>query len=386
MTHSTTPLAVTARTRADEARRALEVVADHVDDGTAVSDIAIVAPDLSRYEAALTDAAADYDLPTAAWTQLPLTDTLPYRLVAAVCRVLVDDPCTHDTLLAPLEYEWIHPDAVDATGATGTTGATDTVDTDPVSTPAVARLRRTLADTELPLDEWRAVIDDAGAPSGVQRYLGWVASQRQGSGPTPQTVRRTLSGVLAAYEETVLPARRDRDGPQLTDTAQTARAVVRMRDLVGEVAAKYGDRLDAGDDASWATVERLAEQIAGLHAGRREHANARALDLVGANDTWALARPVVIVVGLRDGEWLRREPRALPRSLTEQVVAGDGDDGALAPRAGWSDAGVRDQFHDAVTAATETLVVSRHRLDADGTPCPPSPLLAALETEPYDSA
>ncbi|MFC7137715.1 hypothetical protein ACFQRB_17095 [Halobaculum litoreum] len=316
MSDSPTPETVTASTREAEARRVVEVVADHVDEGTSLSDIVVVAPDLSRYEAALTDAAGAFDLQTAAWTQLPLTDTLPYRLVAAVCRVLVDAPCSRATLLAPLEYEWVHPEAADPA---------------PVPTPALARLARELPEEERSLAEWNDLVAETEPPRSVTRYLGWVAATRDGPDPTPQTVRRTLSGIVDRYEEAVLPRRRDRDDEALGATARTTRSVVRMRDLVTQAAATYDDRLETGMEPSWRAVDRIAETVAGYRAGRREHANARALDLVEANDTWGLSRPVVIVVGLRDGEWLRAHESVLTDALAQRVLAGDGGGNAQPP-------------------------------------------------------
>ncbi|MGZ0746087.1 hypothetical protein [Haloparvum sp. AD34] len=360
---------VVADSRPDEARRVLEVVARYVNDGGSLSDVVVVAPDLDAYEAPLADAAARHDLPTATWTQLPLTDTLPYRLLTALCRVLDDDPCTADEFLAPLEYEWAPPDA----------------DAGPLDAAATAALRAGILDetdpeTDRPVTEWCDRVAGLDAPAVVDAYRSWVGTHRHAGEPSSQQVVETLEPVLDEYEETVLPRRKDRDDPTLTRTARTARAVVRTQDLVVEVAEKYDDRVAAGENRSWTLVDRLAETIGGLRAGRREHANARALDVVDANDTWALSREVVIAVGLRQGGWIESPGGLLPPELRDRLLGGRPDASSLGLRATWSEARVRDHFRDTVAAAMDTIVCTRPRRDEDGTEVPRSPLLATVDT------
>jgi hypothetical protein len=103
-TENTTRVETLADSRPAGARRVLSVVADYADSGGSPGDVAVVAPDPEAYEAPLANAAARHDLSTATWTQPPLTDTLPHRLVAACCRVLDPNPCSCETFLEPLVY------------------------------------------------------------------------------------------------------------------------------------------------------------------------------------------------------------------------------------------------------------------------------------------
>ncbi|MFB6243654.1 MAG: hypothetical protein ABEH80_06105 [Halobaculum sp.] len=403
--NDTTRVEILADSRPAEARRVLSVVADYADRGGSPSDVAVVVPDPESYEAPLADAAARHDLSTATWTQLPLTDTLPYRLVAACCRVLDPDPCSCETFLEPLVYQWTPPSPPSPTGPGGpadaneppspslTVNPDESVDADTpadadtsLDSRALSSLRATLRDDpradetlEQPAMEWCRRVADREVPPVAEAYCAWVETHHHEGRPQPEAVDPALSPVLDAYEETVVPARRRRDDPTLARTAQTARAVVRTQELVTEVVEKYERRVEADESPSWALVARLAETIGGLRAGRREHANAHALDVIDANDTWGLSRDVVIAVGLRQGGWIESRKGSLPPELQEQLWGRD--DSPLGIRAAWSEHRVRDHFRDTVSAASDTLVCTRPQHDPDGTTVPPSPLLAEIDTE-----
>ncbi|MEZ3118057.1 hypothetical protein RYH80_19245 [Halobaculum sp. MBLA0147] len=395
----TTQVEIVAESRPAEARRILAVVAEHADRGGSPSDIAVVVPDPDAYEPPLSNAAARHGLATATWTQLPLTDTLPYRLVAACCRVLDATSCSCETFLKPLVYHWTPP-SLASSGASrdaATPRDHDESSSSSVGTPsgavgdmpagdtAVSALRAMVRDalqgdetsTRDPV-EWCRWITTREVPSVVEAYCEWVTAHHHEGRPQPDAVDTALSPVLDAYEDAVLPLRYQRDGPTLSQTAQTARGVVRTQDLVEEVVTTYADRLEAGEPPSWALVGDLAETIAELRAGRREHANAHALDVIDANDTWGLSRDVVIAVGLRHGGWIESRQGRLPPALQARLV--DRADIPVGIRAAWSEAQVRDHFQDTVSAACDTLVCTRPERDPTGTPVPPSPLLAALDT------
>jgi ATP-dependent helicase/nuclease subunit B len=397
VTHSddTTHVEIRAESRPAEARRILAVVSEYADSGGSPSDVAVVAPDPDAYEAPLSNAASRHGLPIATWTQLPLTDTLPYRLVAACCRVLDSDPCSCKTFLTPLVYQWTLPSlaATDASRdpnespasrppATIDESVGDTVAGDSAVSSLRATFRDDLQGDETPAREaveWCRWITNHEVPPVVETYCEWVKTHHHEGRPQPEAVDRALSPVLNAYEEVVLPARYQRDDSTLSQTAQTARAVDRTQDLVTEVVKTYDDRIETGEAPSWALVDDLAETIGELRAGRREHANAHALDVIDANDTWGLSRDVVIAVGLRQGGWIESRQGHLPSALQAQLWRRA--DVPVGVRAAWSEDQVRDHFRDTVSAASDTLVCTRPERDRHGTTVPPSPLLADLDTE-----
>lgn len=397
--NDTTHVEITAESRPAEARRVLAVVAEYADRGGSPSDIAVIVPDPDAYEAPLSNAASRHGLATATWTQLPLTDTLPYRLVTACCRVLDSAPCSCETFLDPLVYHWTPPslaatdtsrdadtprdrdESSSSAVATNDEAACDTPAGDTVVSALQATVRDDLQDDETPTRdpvEWCRWITDHEVPSVVETYCDWVIAHHHEGQPQPEAVTTALSPVLGAYEDAVLPGRYQRDGPTLSQTAQTARGVVRTQALVDEVVTTYEDRLETGESPSWALVGDLAETIGGLRAGRREHANAHVLDVIDANDTWGLSRDVVIAVGLRHGGWIETRQGQLPPALQARLV--DRADIPVGIRAAWSEDRVRDHFQDTVSAACDTLVCTRPERDPTGTPVPPSPLLAALDT------
>lgn len=365
---------IVSDSRPDEARRVIDVVVHYLRDGGSVSDVAVVAPDLSTYEAPLTDAAAEYDLPTAVWTQLPLTDTLPYRLVSSLCGVLDQTPSTLDEFLEPIEYQWLPPSDQRGENTTG-----------PLPPETHSTIRSALqaekeSTVDRPVSAWCDRAESVESTPLLVEYAEWIRNHRHGGAPSGTQVVAALTPILDAYEETVLPKRKEQDDATLSRTAQTARAVVRMQDLVEEVRDKYETRVADGMEPSWRQVHRLAETIGGLRAGRREHANARAIDVIDANDMWAMSRKVVIAVGLRQNGWIERPRGVLPAELRDRIVAGEGDVSALGFRAAYSDARVRDHFEDTIAAAEDTLVLTRPQTDTDGTDLPRSPLLAMVDS------
>jgi ATP-dependent helicase/nuclease subunit B len=156
-----------------------------------------------------------------------------------------------------------------------------------------------------------------------------------------------------------------------------------MRTLVErQLEGKYADRLAKGAlEQSWSAVAELCRLVATQRPGRREASNARAVDVLEANDVWLLDVPFVVAAGLVAGEWPREVGSTLPPELHEAVLSGDGAAASLAPRTAWMDGRDRDQFGDVLDAAGDALVVTRHTERADGTEKRPSPLLECLDVE-----
>jgi ATP-dependent helicase/nuclease subunit B len=133
--------------------------------------------------------------------------------------------------------------------------------------------------------------------------------------------------------------------------------------------------LDQGRaDRSWATVAGLLETLATQHPGRREHANATAVDIVAANDVWGRQVPYVVALGLCDGVWPRRPETPLPPTLCRATLVGDGQFARLAPRPQWAYRRQRDQFVKTLQAGTAGVVLTRPTRTPDGVDRPPSPL------------
>jgi len=90
--------------------------------------------------------------------------------------------------------------------------------------------------------------------------------------------------------------------------------------------------------------------IATQRPGRREHSNARALDVFEANDIWALDVPYVIGVGMTAEEWPQPSRSPLPPEFQEAILRG-GATGTLAPQPAWVGGRDRDQLGDVLRAA-----------------------------------
>ncbi|NHN48492.1 hypothetical protein G9464_12940 [Halostella sp. JP-L12] len=383
--------ALSTRTRAAEARAAMAVVAGLVDRGVSPSDVTVVVRDLDPYEEPLSRAADRYGVRPNFWIQLRLKRTLPYRLLVAVLDLLVareSGTVPADALLDPLRFEWVPPVERGGTGWTTGPGDSDPDAGWPLPAATVAALARSVDGERRGIDAWRdrvAAVSDAGARLGT--YLDWLDGLP--ARPDPDDVPVAVVPLLDAYRERVLPARRAADDATYSETARTARALARLHDgdegLVPELASKYGSWLDADyGERSWATVRDLCDALATTVPGRREYPAARSVDVMEANDVWGLDLPYVVAGGLVDGEWPRPPESAFPAPFRERLRGADGAARNVRPRSGWTEGREFDQFADAVAAASEALVVTRHEYDADGVERRPSPYLRALDPTPVD--
>ncbi|PAU79766.1 hypothetical protein CK500_16160 [Halorubrum salipaludis] len=361
---------VASPTRRDEARSAMAAAAGLRDRGVPVRDVAVAVRDLDSYEEPLFRAAIQHEIAPVFWTQLRVTRTRPYALVESVCEALAGDAVDRETLLRPLELRW-SPAAASAADPGSAAW--------PIEPAAVHRAREALPEGARPVSEWTEAIDSsAGVDDRFRRFVGWLDAAPE---PEPASVASVLGEAIEGYADRGLPETKAADSPALLDTETDARAVVRVRTLVRQLRHKFADRLAEGTlERSWADAADLARVIATQRPGRREHSNARALDIFEANDLWALDVPYVIAVGLTAEEWPRPSQSALPPEFREAVLRGEGPTGALAPQPAWVGGRDRDQFVDALRTAGDCVVVTRHTRTPSGDDVARSPLLDHVET------
>ncbi|WP_435116255.1 hypothetical protein [Halolamina sp. C58] len=365
-----------------EARLAAGVVAAHLRNGVSPSDLLVVARDAAEYERPLRRAMGRQGVNVAVWAQLPVERTIPYRQFAATCAVLAADELGVERLLEPLEFHWVPP-AIDDTAAW------------PLSTADIGELRAALtADSEAQrslggwADRLTAVVDDGEIDRGRARplrtFLDW-ADEQPGT-PEPAAIHDTFEPLVEAGREFALPAVFADDSSDLARTSRYARALSRIEELLTDTRAKYREWLDAGDvPRSWLAVADLAERVVTTRPGRREHANAAAVDVIDATDAWLREAPHVVGVGLVDGVWPRRVESVFPEALRQAVVAGDSAAARrLAVPGRWTAAREADHLASGLGAATETLCCTRYRRDREGTARERSPLLAGVSTRQVD--
>jgi hypothetical protein len=134
-------------------------------------------------------------------------------------------------------------------------------------------------------------------------------------------------------------------------------------------------------------VAELAERVVATRPGRREHANAAAVDVVDATDAWLRQVPHVVAVGLVDGVWPRRPESVFPSAFRRAVVKGDSAAARrLAVPGRWTASRETDHLASAVDAATEQLICSRYRRDREGTEQERSQLLSTLSPQPLPAS
>ncbi|WP_049909012.1 hypothetical protein [Halorubrum saccharovorum] len=367
---ATTVVEMASPTRRDEARSAMAAAAALRDRGVPVRDLAVAVRDLDPYEEPLFRAALQYEVAPVFWTQLRVTRTRPYALVESVCEALAGNSVDRETLLRPLELRWSPATA---------TGPDPRSAEWPIEPEAVHRAAELLPDGPRSPPEWVEAIESAdGVDDRFRRFAEWIAAA---PAPDPASVASLLGEAVEGYVDRGLSETKAADSPALLDTETDARAVVRVRTLVRQLRHKFADRLEAGTlERSWDDVADLAGVIATQRPGRREHSNARALDVFEANDVWALDVPYVIAVGLTAGEWPRPSQSVLPPEFQEAVLRGEGASGSLAPQPAWVGGRDRDQFADAIRAAGRCVVVTRHTRTPDGDDVARSPLLDHVDT------
>lgn len=351
-------------TRRQEARCGMAVAAELIDQGVPVRDVVVVVRDFENYEEPLSRAAIQYGLSPVFWRQLHVTRTRPYGLLRAICDLLDADEPSREVILRPLYHRWSPAD-------------NDSRDW-PVPPKTIDRIRTELPPQEQELSAWVELFQNyTEIDDRVELFVEWAVNAPEFS---PDAITEVLDAVVDGYAEHGLSVTKQGDDPALLATETEARAVVRLRTLVQQLRHKFEDRLDEGTVApTWEAVGELADVIATQRPGRREHSNARALDVMEANDVWTLDVPVVILVGLTDAEWPRETDSALPAEFEEAVLTGSGEAGNLAPRPAWTDGRDRDQLLDTLSAAERGVVAIRHARTFEGDDIRPSPFLKHIE-------
>lgn len=355
----------------DEARTAMAIVDGLLDAGVHRRDVAIVAREIDAYEQSLTRAAIRYGTPPVCWNQIDLTHTRLYNLLVTICELLGADAVHPHDLSRALALGWIPPDP-DA-------------DEWPLSTQAAVTACNDGPDGPLSLPEWEVIITQPWWPEPrVATLVTWLLDYAN-TAPSQTAIKDVLGGVVARYREEVLPVVKMADGPALLQTETAARATVRLQTLVNHVAVKYRQQSPTTQSTtSWTEVAGLIESIANQSPGRREHANAYAIDILEANDIWQRDIPYIIAIGLVEGRWPLEPDSVFPPRLRQALLAGTGSTSIVVPRTQWVAGRDYDQFVETVESASAGLVVTRHTQTHDGIEPPRSSLLNLLDTETID--
>ncbi|MFW5938889.1 MAG: hypothetical protein ACOCSD_04605 [Halolamina sp.] len=379
-----------ADTPEGEARLAAAVVGGHLRNGASPSEVLVVARDASEYERPLRRATRRHGVTLAVWAQLPVERTIPYRQFSAVCTMLGADEPVLDQVLAPLEFQWVPPSVADEDADSSAW---------PLAPERIGELRGALAagsaePSARSIAGWAgrlaAAVDtadvDPGTAEQFRSLLAWARAQP--ATPEPSSIHRTFEPLIEAGREVALPAVFADDSADLSRTSRYARALSRVEALLTDSRAKYDEWVAAGDvPRSWLAVADIAERVVATRPGRREHANAAAVDVIDATDAWLRESPHVVAVGLVDGIWPRRVESVFPEALRQAVVAGDSAAARrLAVPGRWTPAREVDHLASGLGAATETLACTRYRRDREGTGRERSLLLADVSTERVDES
>jgi len=358
---ATPVVGLVGRTRQEETRLAVATAASLSEQGVSPSDIVIATADVDQYEDGLTRAAARYGCTVAVWRPLQLKRTVPYRLVSATLRLLAvrgQRPVAIETLTEPLTLGWVSPRD----------------EPEPLAPAAIQEVSRRHAGVAQSIPEWQATIATAALDRPQKRswmaYVNWIAAQPDA--PTSKDVTDALEPMLDRYDATHLP---ETPGERaVSELAATLRGRERTTELVTMTRRRYARWLAAGrTERRWRVVNELLESFATAVPGRRELPTAAAIDVMEANDLWALSVPYVIAVGLVAGAWPSTPASPVP-SVARTIIE-DSDIDGVRPHSAWTTARDRDQFAAAHNTATTALVVTRHEMAADGVENRPSRFL-----------
>lgn len=338
--------------RQDEARAAFKVVDSLLESGVSKREILVVAGTLQEYEPGLGRAAIRRGLTPTFWTQLDLVTTQLYRLLHGTCDLLGADRLIVATdLQSVLVMGWTPPDP---DGNVWPMAQIEVVNVFEGVSP----------NTQHTLGKWRDVFASSEDDDRVRALLDWLDKDHTA---TPSTVEAVLHDLIDRYRELVLPRVMADDVPALLDTETAARATVRMESVVEQVAAKYRARRNASRiPASWTSVASLIESVSSQAPGRREHANARAVDVMEPNDVWPRQAEYVLVVGLVESEWPTPTESLVPAELRDAINTGTDGTESIVPRPSWTAGRAADQFAEVLDAATEGVVLFRHTQSAGG--------------------
>ncbi len=353
-------------TQRNEARSVMALVAALLEQGVSVRDIAVVVRNLDSYEEPLFRAALQHSVVPVFWTQLRVTQTRPFNLIVSICDVLAEENVDKRTLLQPLEHRWMQPGADESAW--------------PLEPKTVQRTIAALPDDDRTLTEWTDwIVENEEIDDRIEAFVQWLDDVPS---PRPDTVASVLANVIDAYATHGLPETEAADSPALLETETDARAVVRVKTLVEQLRHKFADRIEENSvDESWGDVAELATVIATQRPGRREHSHAQAVDVLEANDVWALDIPYVIVTGLTATEWPQDTESTIQSEFEEAILRGTNEASKLAPDTSWTDGRDRDHFTDTLNAASRGVIMTRHEETTNGDLVHPSPFLEFVDTE-----
>ena len=351
----------------EEARTAMALVKRLIDHGVACRDIAIVTRTADAYERYLHQAAKRQEIPVTVWTQLPLATTDPYRLCTSICTLLDQDTTqvSPTDLLTPLAAGWSPPE-------------TPRVSQWPISESVIQQWNHSLPDAEQSPDTWKDATEEIIDDRRLQRYLRWLI--KQPAEPAPDQVTMLVEELLTTYSEVVLPVVMSDDNPAKHQTVRRSRSVARLQELLGKIQHLYQDQCELTTTyRRWKTVGDILHRLARKAPGRREHANARAIDVIEGNDLWERSYEYLVVLGLTDDHWPQSDSHLLPADIRQASLTSHGLE-SVVPQMTWDQYQERDMFIETIQAASTAAVITYHRTDEQGRPREKSPLLNTIQT------
>lgn len=352
----------------EEARTAIALVKRLLGHGVACRDIALVTRTADAYEQYLHQAAKRHGISITVWTQLPLATTVSYRLCTGICTLLDQDTTqvSPTDLLTPLVAGWSPPE-------------TPRVGQWPVPSSVIQQWTYLFPDDERSLEGWTDVAEEIIDDRRLQRYLQWLLEQPVS--PAPDQVATLVDDLLTTYSDVALPVVMAEDNPAKHQTIRQSRSVVRLQELTGKLQHMYQEQCElTASNRQWKTVSEILHRLARKAPGRREHANARAIDVIEGNDLWERSYEYLVVMGLTDDHWPQSRSHILPAEIRQASLTSHDGLESVVPQMTWDQYQERDMFIETIQAATTAAVITYHRTDEQGRSREKSPLLDVLQT------
>lgn len=367
---------------APERRREVEYVVKEVrkllDAGVDPADIAILARNVDRYEAALRDVLETNQIPFHIDTHEPLAHAAGYRFINATFRLIQDaadgEEITYDQLTEPLRLGFCLPESNSSIW--------------PLPQRIFLYLEQRLHEWEelegtRPFSEWRGKIASASgwetAWDLMEEYIDWIAEQRGSPPSNGRDLRGLLRRLLGTHIYLTVPRARSRPhGPgvdltrtQLNETHSTAKAEQVYK--LAANAGRYYDYIQTFFDIGpgWDEAGRAIGEVIGSEQIRSPNTDANAIRVLAAGDAHFLDVAHTYLLGMSTDEFpVELELGAFLHDELRSEVAKrseSGDVPFLRLQADRTQYNVDlDYYENALRTSTDRITLVHHYKDSEG--------------------
>jgi len=374
--------------------RELTGLADGSEATTTCGEIVVAAKDVIPYRHRIEAVFRAHGLPTHIQARRPLMQTVPYRYLTAVCKLLAaaetDQPVTVHELVDPLRLGYCPPDlATSPEPAATVEWPLDGAQVAELETWLETLVDETTAEDGQPFAAWAKTIRASCEPHeqpAAYTLTEWIESTELSTPDSETAVVDRLTGLLDAHAAPLASQSvRRASGPGIDDTrtALTATHDTAVVDRLRRELDRVGSYLEQAVETNvasycWQEITAAVRQVCGGASYWPRAVDGNAVRVVNAANAHYLDAEYAFVIGLGAEEFPadRSPPTLFHESFYTAIQDGStaSTDSARrylhAPTADSQFEGDIEEYHAAVSAADQGVWLCRQYASREGEPVP----------------